>query len=343
MVKKAIDESSSTLLCGWQCQAVQIVLSTLPLFGFLLYFLLEAFRRPSKPIYNIDWDADADTIQQAVDDTGEIIPLSYMINTFLIVAVFATCIAAYMSIYVTFHRSLVEKYLRSGKRITGDVYYRDRGICLPKHQGFAVYPHPAHDTYPVSIRKQVLVHERFTRERVKILILPDEPFSGQSKSDLKLELIRIQRNSKKTDFITWYSWCWVVFTLASPVYILVAMDNLFKDPDLYYDEFVEDSDRAWTVYFCCAVFIPVFTTLLVWVIWSVHRYTLVRGDATFLAEGESKTSASWYEASSSDDEMLGYAPPRSPPPPRAPEASRPTTPAGSLTTIQRNISSVYLT
>jgi hypothetical protein len=299
------------ILCGWQFQVIQIVLGTLPLLGVLIYFLFEAYERPSKPIYNLEWGTDDETVQAAADETGHIIPLSSMVNTYLIVAAIATCMAVYMSVYVPSHRKLIEEYLNEGEQVTGDVYYKQRGMCAPKRSGFAVYPHPSHETYPLHIRKLVMVHEPFTKERVIILLLPDQPFSGQSKSDLTLEFTRIQRNSKKYTFQKWYAWFWAVFTLASPVYILFVMDELVKDTEFYINDFVEDSTRAWYVFAFCAVLISLLASLVTGVLWKVHRYQFVRGDAKFLAEGESKTGANWYE-DNSDDEELAYKPPSMP-------------------------------
>jgi hypothetical protein len=302
------NEVYSEILCGWQFQAIQIVLGTLPLLGVLIYFLVEASERPSESIYNIQAGTDDAAIQEAVDETGNITPLSTLVNTFLFVAAIATCIAVYMSVYVPFHRKLIEDYLSVGERATGDIYYKKRGMCAPKKNGFAVYPHPSHDTYPLHIRKNILVHELYTRERVAILLLPDQPFSGQSKADLTIELTRIQRNSKKNAFIKWYAWFWVVFTLASPVYILCIMDELVNNEDYYVNEFAEDSTRAWYVFAFCAGLIPVFAFVLSGVLCMAHRNRFVRGDAKFLAEGESKTGACWWEASSNDDEDFAYKP-----------------------------------
>jgi hypothetical protein len=156
------------------------------------------------------------------------------------------------------------------------------------------------------------VHELYTRERVAILLLPDQPFSGQSKSDLTIELTRIQRNSKKNSFLKWYAWFWAVFTFASPVYILCVMDELDKNEDYYVNEFAEDTTRAWYVFALCAGLIPVFASVLTGFLCVAHRHQFVRGDAKFLAEGESKTGACWYEASSDDDEDFAYKPPSMP-------------------------------
>jgi hypothetical protein len=304
-------EVYSEILCGWQFQAIQIVLGTLPLLGVLIYFLFEVSERSSEPIYNLQLGTDDDAIQEAVDETGRIIPLSSIVNTFLVVFAISTCMAVYMSVYVPFHRKLIEDYLNGGERVTGDVYYKQRGMCAPKQNGFAVYPHPAGKTYPLHIRKNILVHEQYTRERVIILLLPEQPFSGQSKSDLTCELTRIQRNSKKNMFLTCFYWFWAVFALASPVYVLFVMDDLVKDADYYINDFAEDNTRAWYVFAFCAVLIPVFACLVTGVIWKAHRYRFVRGDAKFLAEGESKTGANWYE-DKSDDEELAYKPPSRP-------------------------------
>jgi hypothetical protein len=298
----------SEILCGWQFQAIQIVFGTLPLLGALIYFLFEASDRSSEPIYNLKLGTDDDAIDEAIDETGRIIPLASIVNTFLIVFGISTCMAVYMSVYVPFHRKLIEDYLNGGERVTGDVYYKQKRICAPKQNGFAVYPHPSGKTYPLSIRKNILVHERYTRERVIILLLPNQPFSGQSKSDLTCELTRIQRNSKKNAFLAVFYWVWAVFTLASPVYVLFAMGDLVKDSDYYINDFAEDSTRAWTVYAFCAGLIPVFACLVTGVIWKAHHYRFVRGDAKFLAEGESRTGAKWYE-DNSDDEEVAYKPP----------------------------------
>jgi hypothetical protein len=301
----------SEILCGWQFQAIQIVLGTLPLLGALIYFLFEASERSSEPIYNLQLGTDDDAIEEAVDETGRIIPLSTIVNTFLFVFAISTCMAVYMSLYVPFHRKLIESYLSGGERVTGDVYYKQKGKCAPKKNGFAVYPHPSGKTYPLCIRKNILVHERYTRERVIILLLPDQPFSGQCKSDLTCEMTRIQRNSKKNAFLTGFYWVWAVFTLASPLYVLFVMDDLVKDADYYINDFAEDNTRAWTVFVFCAGLIPVFAFLVTGVIWKAHHYRFVRGDAKFLEKGESKTGANWYD-DSSDDEEVAYKPPSTP-------------------------------
>jgi hypothetical protein len=311
----------SEILCGWQFQVIQIVLGTLPLLGALIYFLFEASERSSEPIYNLQLGTDDDAIEEAVDETGRIIPLSTIVNTFLFVFAISTCMAVYMSVYVPFHRKLIEDYLNGGERVTGDVYYKQKGIRAPKWNGFAVYPHPSGKTYPLSIRKNILVHERYTRERVIILLLPDQPFSGQCKSDLTCEMTRIERNSKKNAFLTGFYWVWAVFTLASPLYVLFVMDDLVKDADYYINDFAEDNTRAWTVFVFCAGLIPVFAFLVTGVIWKAHHYRFVRGDAKFLAEGESKTGANWYDDSSNDEEAA-YKPPSTP---RGSDSQKPST------------------
>lgn len=304
-------EVYSELLCGWQFQAIQIVLGSLPLLGALIYFLFEASERSSEPIYNLQLGTNDDAIEEAVDETGRIIPLATIVHTFLVVFAVSTCMAVYMSVYVPFHRKMIEDYLNGGERVTGNVYYKQKRMCSPKQDGYAVYPHPSGKTYPLHIRKNILVHERYTRERVLILLLPDQPFSGQSKSDLMCELTRIQRNSKKNTFLAGFYWVWAVFTLAAPVYVLFVMDDLVRDADYFINDFAEDNVRAWWVYAFSACVVPVFASLVTGVIWKAHRYRFVRGDAKFLAEGESKTGANWYE-DASDEEEVPYTPPSIP-------------------------------
>ena len=329
---KSATKDRYDVMCGLQCVAFQTLLSSLPLLGFLVYFLYETSQRASKPIYNLPYGSNADTVEAAVEKTGDIIALTSMLNTFMIVAAFATCFAVYMSFFVPWHRELVEEFLNRGSRIIGDIHYNSRVVCPRfQKQGCALYPHPEYNTYPLQIRKHLMVHERFTREKVTILLLPEQPFSGQCKSDLQIELTRIQRNAPRTRFHQAYGWIWVLFTVTAPIYILFVIDDLVKDGEYYINDYTEDTALAWSIYAGCLVSIPVLAGLLTWMLWKHHHYQLVRGDAKFLAEGDSKTG-SWYAMGSDDEDMSGYGSGYEPP----------LTPEGSVSSMNRK-QSIFLT
>jgi hypothetical protein len=148
---------------------VQFILASLPIFSLLVYFLWLAYLRPFE-----DAASRSDFILAETD-------LEDMVVVFLVIAQLWGILAVYLSSFVPLRHRLLQSYLTEGRSTLGDVFYEERSsVCCPKqHRGHVIYPHPNKDIYPVFVRRKLPVIERYTRERVTILVLPELPFSGQ--------------------------------------------------------------------------------------------------------------------------------------------------------------------
>ena len=210
---------------------VHFILTTLPLLLVLLYFLFTTWRRPQAPIYNMDYGYTDDQWKTALDETGSLIALSDILTMFLLCHVLWTTFAIYMIVFIPKRRHLIGRYLSEGESCVGDIIYdkNSRNCGGFNDYGFALYAHP---TQRKLVRKRVRVYQRFTRERITILRLPDRPLSGQAKVDLEMDLTaaRKERNSSNY-YISVFSIIWVIFTLIGASYVYYQMTKIVDEDD----------------------------------------------------------------------------------------------------------------
>ena len=172
---------------------IQFILVTIPFACVLVYFLYLAYKRPTVPIYNLPYDYTDDQWNTANDETGKLIRLIDMVTIFLSLLVFWTTFCVYVMIFIPKRRRLIGSYLKPDKGVTtvvGDVLYNEnasRGgwfgnnFCccrVSNDYGYAIYSHPDGQHL---IRKRVRVFQRYTREKIAILLLRNRPLSGQAK------------------------------------------------------------------------------------------------------------------------------------------------------------------
>jgi len=221
--------SSQHLLAEKRGSTTHFVCTTFPLVAVLVYFLYEAWRRPSKAIYNLPNGYSAEDFAAAADESGRLISLMDMMLVFLCLLFLWTIFAMYVIIFVAKRRHLVGRYLSEGEATIGDVLYDKTSRSCRRFQdyGYCIYKHPSQAKV---IRKRVRVYQAYTRERVTILRLPNRPLSGQPKADLEVDL---SAASKERDTyakqMTLFSVAWVIFSLAGAAYVLYQMSKI-SDP-----------------------------------------------------------------------------------------------------------------
>jgi hypothetical protein len=217
------------MLAQKQTSARQFIVTTLPLLGVLIYFLVQTARRPNLPIYNLPQNYSNDEWEAAVAQSGLVIGLMDILSAFLVLHVLWTTFAVYIISFIAKRRHLIGRYLAEGELCLGDVVF-DKGarFCRGFNEyGYAVYAHPNHLQV---VRKRVRVYQPYTRERIAILRLPNRPLSGQCKVDLEIDLsvAAKERDTSHKYFIRW-SMFWVCFTLFGSIYVLYMMTRV-DDP-----------------------------------------------------------------------------------------------------------------
>jgi hypothetical protein len=230
------EKSSGSLL--------QFILATVPLLGVLIYFLYEAWERPSKAIYQLADDYTQEEWEWASEETGPLISLMDMLIVFLTLLLMWTMFAVYVVVFIPKRRHLIGRYLEEGQVVIGDVHYdRTSRMCGSYHDyGYAIYAIPNDRKL---VRKRVRVYQGYTREKIAILLLPNRPLSGQAKVDLEIDLMAatVERDSRNK-LTAAVSITWVLFTLFAPLYLLYQM-NQINDPN-------DDASLARKVYLVIA-------------------------------------------------------------------------------------------
>mmetsp|Transcript_283 Transcript_283/g.623 ORF Transcript_283/g.623 Transcript_283/m.623 type:complete len:326 (-) Transcript_283:1494-2471(-) len=226
-----IDKNQKPILEVDRGSLIQFSLTTLPLLALLIYFLFDAHKRPSEPIYNLEQGYTEYQWELAAAETGKLVRLQDMLTVFLSIFVCWTTFTVYMVYFVPKRRYLIGRYLSEGKEIVGDIHFdRTSRMCGRFNDyGYAIYAHPDKDDGTV-VRKRVRVYQGYTREKVAILVLPNKPLSGQSKVDMEIDLLAATKDrDSKNKFISFVAIFWVVFTLIGSCYILIQM-KVVQDP-----------------------------------------------------------------------------------------------------------------
>lgn len=256
---------------------LQFAAATLPFLVLIVYFMYEAALRPSKPLYDLDDAVDEDTWNKARDESGDMIPLADMVTCILVLFGAFSTLAVYIIVFVPMRRGLMKRYLEDGQVVLGDVDYKEeRGTCdcrFLANYAFVSYSHPEVGDSQL-IRKKVRVYEYFSKEKTTILYLPGKPYSGQPKSDVEFDLAASSDARDQTRHIAWICLVWMVFTLASTVFIILQMSR-FDDPE-------EDQTEQWTRFGWAVGFIVPMVAIggnaLRWLMrryWLLHSCTII--------------------------------------------------------------------
>jgi hypothetical protein len=237
--------------------------------ALFIYFLYLAFMRPSLSVYQLGDGAAEEEIEQAMRDTGAIIPLMDMMGCFLAFLGLFFLLFVYLAIFVGKRRDLMKSYLESGDSVLGDVFYESKPH---KFGTFSKYAHVmyAHPTRPKQwlVRKRVRIYQTYTRERTTILLLPHYPFSGQPKSDIEMDLASSEASRRDTNKVVYCLVAWVVFLLLAPIYLIHQMGQIQDDYD--------DPQQGWMIYLICVLgIIPVLAFGGNWLRWRFHRHWVV--------------------------------------------------------------------
>lgn len=199
---------------------IQGVIATIPLALVFGWFTYEAYRISSQ-------DCSVDNEENG--GCSHLLALGDMIVICTVVSFFWALVLSYLMYYVPKRHALVHKYLTEGKRTIGDLFYKPRkglGSCGSlSSYGSIVYPHPNRD-FPIMLRRQVRVYDKFTRERSVLLYLPDQPLSAQPKLDLEIDNEVTELNAGRLEYITIFALIWYTFSIACSTYIRWVLSDI---------------------------------------------------------------------------------------------------------------------
>lgn len=282
------------ILAGRQGTARQFILTTLPLLGVLLYFLVQAYQRPSLPIYNMSQQFTDDEWNTAVEESGFMIGLMEILFVFLGLHVVWTAFAVYIISFIAKRRHLIGRYLAEGELCLGDVIYdKTSRRCGGFHEyGYAIYAHP---NQRMLIRKRVRVYQPYTRERIAILKLPNRPLSGQSKIDLEIDLAAAakERDTTNKHIIRW-SMLWVIFTLVGSIYVLYQI-QVVDDP-------INDNVQVAFRVFLIVIGLNVpFAFGINWTRFLMYRNWMINRGAIIEDNGDARKITHCIQAAESED------------------------------------------
>ena len=286
--------AQTPLLAPKKGSARQFILTTLPMLGVMIYFLIEASRRPSLPVYNLPEEFTDDQWNTAVEESGMMISLMDMLNVFLVLHIMWTVFSVYTTSFIAKRRHLIGRYLAEGEVCLGDVIYdkSSRACGGFNEYGYAVYAHP---TQRKLVRKRVRVYQQYTRERVAILRLPNRPLSGQCKIDLEIDLNAAAKDRDSSlKYIIMWSMFWVVLTLFGPIYILHQMK-------LVDQQFDEDFSLAFKKFLIVVGLNPPFAFGVNWLRFLMYRNWMINRGAIIEHEGDARKISHCIKMAQSED------------------------------------------
>jgi len=243
----------------------QFMCATMPFLVLFLYFLYLAAVRPNLRIYQVYND---DEMEEAIRETGAIIPLTDMMVCMLVFLGLFTMLAVYIGIFVGKRRDLMKSYL-SGDSCLGDVFYEgsNHKFGTFSKYAYAMYAHPVHPKEWL-VRKRVRCYQHCTRERVTILLLPYHPFSGQPKADIEMDLAASEESRRDTHKVMYCLYAWIVFLLAAPAFVLFQMTRIEDEYD--------DPKRGLIIYLVAVLaVIPLVAFGGNYLRWRLHRHWVV--------------------------------------------------------------------
>jgi hypothetical protein len=269
---------------------IQSVLATLPLAALYIWFLYEAYKRPSANCTSYSESVDDDKGNNVfTNECSSLVALGDMVVVCAVIALYWAVLAYYLIFFVPRRHNLVKLYLTEGKTIIGDVYYSSRNSKRCSYltsYGTIVYSHPNRET-PLMIQRQVLVYEKYTRERAGLLHLPDQPCSAQPKEDLQIDHDVALLNQNRLHFMKMFSLGWLTISLLCPLYILFVlyeMKNTKDENQFWLPDYGED--YAFYVYFGFVfIAIPLCSVLVNGIGWKIHENWMT-SKHTILLEGD---------------------------------------------------------
>jgi hypothetical protein len=280
---------------------VKFVLASLPLAILILWFVVEAYRRPEKPYYNLpSYITDDYAIRSAAEESGSFVPLMDMCYVVLSFCAAWACLACYFLGYLRAREAMIDRYLEHGKSILGNIVYEQRCWAFEfRYYGYCSYQHPDpsedpgttiadnnNSGQPIVLRKKTRIFEPYTRELVPILILPGYPRSGQGKDDLEFANYAVLQSRPRELFLGRFCVLWTIVCASVPVYILRQMRIIDeREQSAGISEDYDNADKGWIIY---GLFLGVGVlgiaaggNVLAWLYtrwWLLHQATSSRGD-----------------------------------------------------------------
>ena len=238
---------------------LKFALSTLPLTIVLVYFIVEAYQRPSKPFYQLpSYVTDDAIIRKAAEDSGSLVPLMDMVIVVLSFCVAWSMGAAYFLGFLGARQKLIDEYLEKGTSVLGNVVHEGRCWAFEfRYYGYCSYTHPDPEEAKNGgvLRKKVRIFEPYTRELVPILVLPGLPNSGQGKDDVEYANLVSMKDRPREIFQGRLCLFWAIVCALVPIYILHQM-SIINEAE-YWAGITDDYDnlkKGWIVYACLMIF-----------------------------------------------------------------------------------------
>jgi len=260
---------------------MQLTLSSLPMLLVLISFLYSAAIRPNELSIYPEGVDDDDVIQQYFDRQG-LIPLYQIVYTFLGFFVMWSVLASYIIVFVPKRRRLMESYLNPSEveNVVGDVYFQPTTTrCHLTDYAYAVYAHRQMEGY--LVQKRVRTYHPYTREKIAVVVLKGKPYSGQPKTDIDIDIKSYSGDRDKTNYATWFSLLWVVFTLLGSIYVMFQMSKIDhpKQPHMLREFFG-----------IVMIVTPIFAIGGNWLKWRLHYNWVVNRGETVRDENLTPTS-----------------------------------------------------
>lgn len=238
------------------------VVATFPILALLIYFLIDTGARRSKE-----------------DDGSAYLDLSEMLFAFMLVAQISSIITVNVTSVFPLKHELLKRFVDEGQTILGDVYFDENYKCV-KPYGEVTYAHPSPQYEKTYIRREANIFEKYSREWVTLLMLPNLPFSAQPRADLEIAYVASERKCHKMRFLGYYLLLFSCFCLFSPIFIVYVM-NLDHDK-------AELGGYGWFYYGILAIFNPLIAIAINYMIYTEHFNWMMRGRARLLQEGEAR-------------------------------------------------------
>lgn len=250
------------------------VVASFPLLAVLIYFLIETGARSSQPPYSEPYPQNGGD-----DDESAQIALPDMLFSVMIVAQLSSVITVFVMFVFPLKLELLQRFVDEGQTILGDVYFDENYTCI-KPYGEVTYAHPSPQYEKTYIRREANIYERYSREWVTLLMLPNLPFSAQPRADLEIAYVASERRSHKMKFFGYYALVYTCFALFSPIYIVYVMSQNKEEAEL--------GGYGWVYYAVLAVINPLIAIAVNYIIYTEHFNWMMRGNARLLQEGEAR-------------------------------------------------------
>lgn len=266
--------------------ARKLLLLSIPLMLLLSSLLFETYQRSKFPPYASLQDtnsaaASSSTDGENTDDSANSnnaqsfpvfrVDLKYYV--FLYLWISFLCLITMLHAWRTTPQKilLLRKFLDQGLSTVGDVFYPNDHTCygLCPQYGTITYSDLRPEYQNNYIQRKVRLHEKFSREWVPILVLPEHPYSGHPKLDLEMAYLATEREKHAMQFLGWYSLVWVVLNIAASLYVLYVMGQ-----NQVRDEF----PRRWMWFGICLAILPILAFVANSLICFGFTWWMIQGD-----------------------------------------------------------------